>query len=205
MVQVGFGGHKNLETHQQSKSCKQKIWATKQVALLDSFFRPAAPKNPPTIRALPKVHAEPSSLTPPDTPVSHDEVDNEGCRIARTLLKKLKVTVQRIPETAPLADNTNLLAVFSGDPDACVLPDVDCWEDVVNPMMKVTFGWGNKSQDSHWTGQVCNTLLCPTGSDRNQLEPVGFRSVPSWSLISNWFPTGSDWFPTGFRLVSDWF
>jgi hypothetical protein len=102
MVQVGFGGHKNLETHQQSKSCKQKIGATKQVALLDSFFRPAAPKNPPTIRAPPKVHAEPSSLTPslsqPDTPVSHDEVDNEGCRIARTLLKKLEVAVQRIPE-----------------------------------------------------------------------------------------------------------
>ena len=40
----------------------------------------------------------------------------------------------------------------------------------------------------------CNTLLCPTGSDRNQSEPVGFRSVPSWSLIS-------DWFPTGFQLV----
>ena len=159
MVQVGFGGHKNLETHQQSKSCKQKIGATKQVALLDSFFCPAAPKNPPTIRALPKVHAESSLLTPSlsqsNTPVSHNKVDNEGCRIACTLLKKLEVAVQRIPETAPLADDMNPLAIFSGDPDACVPPDVDCWEDVVNPMMKAAFGWGNESEDGRWMGKVC--------------------------------------------------
>jgi len=51
----------------------------------------------------------------------------------------------RIPETAPLTDDTNPLAIFSGDPDACVPPDVDCWEDVVNPMMKAAFGWGNDS------------------------------------------------------------
>jgi len=35
------------------------------------------------------------------------------------------------------------LTVFSGDPAACINPDLDNWEDILNPMMKQVFDWGS--------------------------------------------------------------
>ena len=39
---------------------------------------------------------------------------------------------------------------------------------------------------------VGSTFLCPTSSDRNRPVPIGSTRIPSWTLISERIPSGSD-------------
>ena len=67
----------------------------------------------------------------------------EACAIAAELLSRLQIAVERIPSDNPLATAEHRLNEFSKDPSTVVQgPADDDWEEVLNPMMKRAFGWG---------------------------------------------------------------
>jgi hypothetical protein len=70
----------------------------------------------------------------------------DACPIAMSLLSKLREGIERIPTTNPAATTEHRLYEFGGDPSKCIQPgnwELD-WEDLLNPMMKRAFGWGDE-------------------------------------------------------------
>lgn len=59
------------------------------------------------------------------------------------LLSKIRKGIERIPNTELPATPEHRLHEFGGDPSSCVHPEVEDWEDLLNPMMKRAFGWGD--------------------------------------------------------------
>jgi hypothetical protein len=179
-VQVGTGGHRNLEIHRASKACHaecswQKAWPKPEARLnqtLHSFFKARATPNLPLVSAPPPIHApristEPtvnknSALTPLDPSPPTDLTNPRGgetemCAIASELLSRLQRAVERIPSDKPLATVEHWLNEFSNDPSTLVQgPTNDDWEEVLNPMMKRAFGWGDHAMRAaakdmlHW-------------------------------------------------------
>ena len=47
-----------------------------------------------------------------------------------------------ILDTIPLADEKHPLEIFSGAPAGHIVPDLNDWEDILNPMMHQAFGYG---------------------------------------------------------------
>ena len=150
---MGTAGIKNLEIHQLSKTCKTdierkrlKVKAKPDHSLL-AFFRPRAALNPSTVSAPPPVHA-PLVLARMSA-VATDSESNllsqsaqaqavskdlpELCLLARGLLHDLSKKMKGIPKTIPLANNDHRLAIFSQDPATCIRPELDDWEDLLNP------------------------------------------------------------------------
>jgi hypothetical protein len=70
-------------------------------------------------------------------------VGASSCPIATRLLRNLHEKIGGISEGVPLADESHPLAGFSGDPASCVSPDLDDWEDILNPMMHRAFGYAS--------------------------------------------------------------
>ena len=50
--------------------------------------------------------------------------------------------MEQIPASKPEAAVNHWLSAFSGDPSSCIVQGNNDWEDILNPMMKDTFGWG---------------------------------------------------------------
>ena len=71
-----------------------------------------------------------------------DDLDCDACPIAVKLLHELQAGVERIPASKPEAALSHQLSVFSVDPSSCIMQGNDDWEDILNPMMKGAFGWG---------------------------------------------------------------
>jgi hypothetical protein len=75
--------------------------------------------------------------------MSPEKGEMDACVIASELLSRLEMAIERIPSEKPLATVGNRLDEFSKDPSTIVQgPKEDDWEDVLNPMMKRAFGWG---------------------------------------------------------------
>lgn len=77
----------------------------------------------------------------------HDET--VACPIAMSLLSKLREGVERIPTANPIATEDHRLREFGGDPSNYIQhehEDED-WEELLNPMMKRAFGWGDHEMD----------------------------------------------------------
>jgi hypothetical protein len=80
----------------------------------------------------------------PTTPREDPEDVSGACAIALDLLSRLETAVRRIPSDSPRATIKHRLGEFSNDPSTFVLgPADDDWEEVLNPMMKRAFGWGD--------------------------------------------------------------
>ncbi|KAF8231175.1 hypothetical protein L208DRAFT_1278553, partial [Tricholoma matsutake] len=164
-VQVGTGRQKNLDIHHTSKPCHAEreqqntcTWPkpeAKPNQSLHSFFKARAAPNPPLVSALapihaPKVGAEQTAdaddnLRPLEVMPRSDSMtdDADACMIASELLSQLHIAIEQIPSETPLAMVGNPLSEFSKDPSTLVQgPAVDNWEEVLNPMMKRAFGWG---------------------------------------------------------------
>lgn len=101
----------------------------------------------PSAASLTEDHAEPQSLpsttlhAAPDTTPEGLEGDN-ACPMAVKLLCELQAGVERIPADKPKAIPSHRLSAFSVDPSSCIGQGDDDWEDILNPMMKGAFGWG---------------------------------------------------------------
>ena len=97
--------------------------------------------------SLTEDHAEPQSLpsttlhAAPNTTPEGLEGDN-ACPMAVKLLRELQAGVERIPADKPKAILSHRLSAFGVDPSSCIGQGDDDWEDILNPMMKGAFGWG---------------------------------------------------------------
>jgi hypothetical protein len=67
---------------------------------------------------------------------------SDACQSAVKLLANLRMAIERIPDDKPPATTEHRLFPFGADPAMSIDPDVDDWEDVLNPMLKNAFGWG---------------------------------------------------------------
>lgn len=166
-VQVSTGGHRNLEIHCASKACRaecscQKAWPKPEARpnqTLHSFFKARATPNAPLVSAPPPIHApgisteptadENSTLMPLDPSPPTDLTNPRGgetetCVIASELFSRLQMAVERIPSDKPFVTVEHQLNEFSNDPSTLLQgPTDDDWEEVLNPMMKRAFGWGD--------------------------------------------------------------
>jgi hypothetical protein len=80
----------------------------------------------------------PARLTSAQAP----EPASDVCQSAVELLANLRVAIERIPDDEPPATTEHRLFPFGEDPAKSIHPDVDDWEDLLNPMLKNAFGWG---------------------------------------------------------------
>jgi hypothetical protein len=72
------------------------------------------------------------------------ETETGACTVASELLSRLEKAIKRIPSDKPHATIEHRLSEFSNDPSTVVQgPADDDWEEVLNPMMKRAFGWGD--------------------------------------------------------------
>ena len=106
-----------------------------------------APKNWAKITAPSNVdntRPQPSSSTGPGLSlvVSGGLEGNNMCPVAVKLLHDLQAGVERIPVNKLEAAPNHRLSAFSMDPSSCIGQGNDDWEDILNPMMKGAFGWG---------------------------------------------------------------
>ena len=57
---------------------------------------------------------------------------------------------------------------------------------------------------TNYTKHTCkgsnSTFLCPTGTDRRHLEPIGFRADTQFPLGIRLVPSGSNQIPSGFQV-----
>ena len=86
--------------------------------------------------------SSPSSIPVQDTISETVTVEVNPCPIAVNLLHELQVSAERIPASRAEAAPNHRLNAFSMDPSSCISPDADDWEDILNPMLKGAFGWG---------------------------------------------------------------
>lgn len=134
---------------------------------LHSFFKARAAPNPPLVSApapihAPKVGAEQTAdaddnLRPLEVMPRSDSTtdDADACVIASELLSQLHIAIERIPSETPLATVGNPLSEFSKDPSTPVQgPAVGNWEEVLNPMMKRAFGWGEDAMHAAAKGMM---------------------------------------------------
>jgi hypothetical protein len=77
-----------------------------------------------------------------------------ACPIAMNLLSKLRKGMERIPTDNPSATAEHRLREFGGDPSKCIHPELEDWEDLLNPMMKNAFGWG-----AHEMNEAARSML----------------------------------------------
>jgi hypothetical protein len=91
-------------------------------------------------------------------PVSSPGNNSGGCPLAINLLSKLRKGIERIPPTNAIATTEHRLQGFGGDPTKYVNPEVEDsdtdWEELLNPMMKQAFGWGD-----HETKESAKVML----------------------------------------------
>jgi hypothetical protein len=86
--------------------------------------------------------SSPSSIPVQDTISETVTVEVNPCPIAVNLLHELQVSAERIPASRAEAAPNHRLNAFNMDPSSCISPDTDDWEDILNPMLKGAFGWG---------------------------------------------------------------
>jgi hypothetical protein len=101
----------------------------------------------PSVASLTEDHAEPQSL-PSTTLHAAPNMTPEGlegdnvCPMAVKLLCELQAGVERISADKPKAIPSHRLSAFSVDLSSCIGQGDDNWEDILNPMIKGAFGWG---------------------------------------------------------------
>ncbi|EDQ98641.1 uncharacterized protein LACBIDRAFT_298378 [Laccaria bicolor S238N-H82] len=129
-IPVGTGGKANLEQHIGSRACEAAISSRrkqKNIPSICSFFGPKIPLNPPTTSAPPLLHSTVQVVSSSTIGLARPSISQgantqrEPCPLAMTLLSKLRVSVERIPNEVPPADGAHPLAVFAGDPAAYFL------------------------------------------------------------------------------------
>jgi hypothetical protein len=151
MVHVGTAGYKNLDAHRASKGCrarasaKAKGWQrpSKPNQVLETFFKPRAPLNPPKVSAPAPVHAAEANKQPPMQ--SGWNRSTIVCQKGLQLLQDLEAATNRIPCDVPSATPDDPLSAFAIDPRACVAESEEESEGdwpIVNAMLKSSFGWG---------------------------------------------------------------
>ena len=67
---------------------------------------------------------------------------SDVCQSAVELLTNLCMAIERIPDDKPPATTEHHLFPFGEDPAKSINPDIDNWEDLLNPMLKNASGWG---------------------------------------------------------------
>ena len=149
-IRVGTGGLVNLDIHKKSKKYSKLAEKTKAEKeeekkkgkhSLRSSFSPVQPKElvAPTTRPPPKVI--PTRPHHVQSLQVQELVQHGQCAHATKLLERLQAATNRIPRSTALAGDNHPLAIFSADLKATVPIGLDCWEEILNPMMKQAFGW----------------------------------------------------------------
>lgn len=138
MVQVGTAGHKNLDAHRALKACHAATHMCEKAAcqrplkpnqVLETFFKPRAPLNPPRVSALAPLHAAEASK-------------QLICQRGLHLFQDLEASINQIPIDVPNATPEDCLSVFAADPYACVAESEEEDWPILNAMLKSSFGWG---------------------------------------------------------------
>jgi hypothetical protein len=80
--------------------------------------------------------------------------DETACPIAMKLLSRLQEGIEQIPTTIPAATAEHRLHEFGGDPSKSIQPEVEDWEDLLNPMLKRAFGWGVNEMNESAKGML---------------------------------------------------
>lgn len=165
-VHCGIIGLANLEKrHRGTKTCieakaKHDKEATKKKngSLLTFFGRPKASAVPSIIPTSVPVHSHRMAATlgigvhlDNDAASSVLEVTEimgsaSGASVSR-FLNKLQRLIKNIPVDIPEAGDNDKLAIFGGNPkdfDNDGLDPDDLWEEVLNPLLKSSLGWGSE-------------------------------------------------------------
>jgi len=164
-IHVSTTGTKNLNIHWNSKAClvecdQQNVSAwprlnPKPNQTLHAFFGAKTAPNPPWVYVPPPVHT-PGASAVALTAGNSDAIPNPSpsgklftlddetpaCSIVMDLLSKLQ-GMEWIPTTNPTATTEHHLHEFCGDPSQCIHSKLEDWEDLLNPMMKWAFRWGD--------------------------------------------------------------
>lgn len=113
----------------RAKTCVQRLPKPNQV--LEMFFKPRVPLNPPRVSAPAPIHATEASTQ-----------SRIICQRGLRLLKDLEAAINRIPSDVPRATSEDCLSVFAMDPRACIAESEEEDWPVLNGMLKSSFGWG---------------------------------------------------------------
>ncbi|KAF8218703.1 hypothetical protein L208DRAFT_1348341, partial [Tricholoma matsutake] len=161
-IHVGTGGRNNLDIHKGSKA--SSVWPKSKGQTnrsLHTFFKVKAPLNPPLVTAplpihAPKILSKLLTLKSNDIPMKPMEPAFNVCQNASELLSNLCREMNQIPLENPPATGENCLHPFRGDPAASVHQDADDWEDLLNPMLKQVFGWGEEEMHNSVKEMMCH-------------------------------------------------
>ena len=165
-MHCGIIGLANLKKrHRGTKTCieaklKRDKEATKKKdgSLLTFFQRPKAPAVPSMISTSMPVHSykmaatKASDVDPIISATSEKNIvasSSKSIPISRVsgFLNKLQHLIKNIPDSIPEAGDNDRLAAFGGNPkdfdDESLDPD-GLWEEVLNPLLKSSLGWGTE-------------------------------------------------------------
>jgi hypothetical protein len=175
-VHCGRTGLANIEKrHRGSKICiaakakRDKQGTAKKKTTLFTYFKSGAAKAANAVIPSTIQHSSPifshtfipeKALDDEDAAckdntniVSLKEVVDSSSEIHQTtnrdLLERLHDLISNLPNTIPEASDTDILAVFSGNPHDIDIPSLTgdaLWEELLNGMMKSAFGWGDEGK-----------------------------------------------------------
>lgn len=67
--------------------------------------------------------------------------------LGKTLLQRLRELTSQLPSSVLVADGSDILAYFSKNPCASILPEQDAWEDLIDPALNRIFGFGKQPDE----------------------------------------------------------
>jgi hypothetical protein len=161
-VHCGIIGLANLEKrHRGTKTCieakdkrDKEAKKKKNGSLLTFFLRPRAVAVPSIIPTSAPVHSYKMPATEPSDVDFIISATSEKKDVAKSLLPrvsgfldKLQHSIKNIPDTVPEAGDNDTLAIFSRNPKGFDHENLDpdsLWEEVLNPLLKSTLGWGTE-------------------------------------------------------------
>ncbi|KAF8230110.1 hypothetical protein L208DRAFT_1283552, partial [Tricholoma matsutake] len=151
-IHVGMGRHKNLDIHKGSKACQIEYPMVNQKPnqSLLKFFKPNVPQNAPLVSQPLPIHAPDIRSRQLITPTNNLKVQVATTRseelphapVCLTSAQALE-PISDICQSAP-ATTEHCLFCFGEDPAKSIDPNRDNWEDLLNPMLKNAFGWGEE-------------------------------------------------------------
>ncbi|RDB27516.1 hypothetical protein Hypma_003767 [Hypsizygus marmoreus] len=156
-VNCGKVGISNLEKrHRGKKVCldqiarRDKSARTKKNTSILSFLQPKPARVPSTVTAPSLIGGSGSSSTWAPLIRSAETLPDRPRRATSErapVIQKLRNLVLRLPTSVLVAVSDDALAIFSGNPEQTVDPQMDgdeIWEGMMNSTLKRALGWGRE-------------------------------------------------------------
>lgn len=144
---MGTGGPKNFEIHLTSKkhlmnvNAEEDMSKTVKNALISDFFiKQRDPPQPFQAPSAPQLLAPNTPTLTPAGPSRAPRIGTSG--VTSTQAHRSHLLVSRLRTTSARLPESDLFAVFSGDPRDSIEADDDPWESVIDPCLNRVIGFG---------------------------------------------------------------